>query len=383
MVRMQTPAVRTAAISPLLLLFASTGWAQSPPVRMPRVMLSAGLGGTADHDTSAPLRSLALELLATRNLVLEAEAMQWDMSVDREDPGFRYNGPNGQPIVSGPHLYYDANQGWSAGANLLYRSEPKWVSAYVGGGAFFAQQRWSTGFIAGPCVAPGNERYCPQSRRYEQTNVGVKLQAIAGADVRIAGPLRAYGSLQFTSLEQGNVRANAGIRVVARTASLADEAKRRLRRVGGVPLTREREKELAGAQVRVTLASGARRHGDFVALNETGLVVREKYVDRRYPLGDVLIVETAHHTARHAAIGGAIGGFLFGYLASCASGEGCWYEIGAVFAGIGAGAGGLIGAIYDWKTARSHVIYAASSPPVRVVPLLAPGGGGVAVALNF
>ena len=189
--------------------------------------------------------------------------------------------------------------------------------------------------------------------------------------------------LQFTSLEQNNARANAGVRVVARTASLADEARRRLRRVAAAPLTREREEELAGARVRLTLASGVRRHGDFVALDETGLVVREKHVDRRYLLGDVLIVETAHQTARNAAIGGAIGGFLFGYLASCAGGEGCWHEIGAMFAGIGAGEAGLIGAIYDWKTAKSHVIYAASSPPVRVVPLLAPGGGGVAVALNF
>ncbi len=132
-------------------------------------MLSVGVGGTADFDSpAAPLRSVALELLATRNLVLEAEAMQWDMSADREDPGFRYNGPNGQPIVSGPHRYYDANEGWSAGANLLYRWEPKWVSAFVGGGAFFAQQRWNAGFVAGPCVAPGNERFCPQSRRYEE-----------------------------------------------------------------------------------------------------------------------------------------------------------------------------------------------------------------------
>jgi hypothetical protein len=49
----------------------------------------------------------------------------------------------------------------------------------------------------------------------------------------------------------------------------------------------------------------------------------------------------------------------------------------------GAGAGALIGAIYDWKTARSHMIYAASLPPARVMPLLAPGGAGVAVAGKF
>jgi hypothetical protein len=161
----------------LLLVHSPSAWAQSRNRQMPRVMLSVGIGGTADHDSSAPLRSVALQLMATRNLVLEAEAMQWDMSSER-DVSF------GPPIVSGPHRFYDANQGWSAGANILYWWDPKWVSAFVGGGAFFAQQRWSTSFDAGPCVAPGNERFCPQSRRYEQTNVGIRVQAVASGAAR-------------------------------------------------------------------------------------------------------------------------------------------------------------------------------------------------------
>jgi hypothetical protein len=344
-------------------------------------MLTVGIGGAADHDTSSPLRTVALELLATRNLVLEAEAMQWDMSSEY-GVSFSSGGPNGQPMNSGPHVYYDTNEGWSAGTNLLYRWQPEWVSAYVGGGAFFAHQRWSTGFIAGPCVAPGNERYCPQSRRFEQTNVGVRLQAVAGADVRVAGPLRAYGSLQFTSLEQNNVRATAGVRVVARTTPLADEAKRRLRGLSAVALTPEREEEIAGKKVRVTLASGAQRHGNFVALDGTRLIVRDKRVDRSYPIDEVLIVETTRHTARNAAIGGAIAGFLLGFFASCAYDEGCYVEIGAALAGFGAGAGGLIGALYDWKTARSHIVYTASRPVVRVTPLMGPGSG-LTMTLNF
>lgn len=368
----------------LLLVHSPSAWAQSSALQMPRVMLSVGIGGTAGHDSSAPVRAVALELLATRNLVLEAEATQWDMAAER-DASFRSNGPNGQPIVSGPHQYYDANQGWSAGGNLLYRWQPQWVSAFVGAGAFFAQQRWSSGFIAGPCVAPGNERFCPRDWRYEQTNVGVRVQAVAGVDARVAGPVRAYGSLQFTSLEQNNVRATAGVRVVARTSPLPDEATKRLRRIAAVPLTPERVEQLEGARVRVTLSSGIRRHADFVALNENSLVVRHNLVDTTYPLMDVLIVETAHHKARNGAIGGAIAGFLLGYVASCAldDGGGCYPEFAVALAGFGAGAGGLVGALIDWKHARSHVIYAASSPRARVTPLLAPGGTGVAVALSF
>ena len=380
---MHARAVLTAATGSLLLFHSSSAWAQSAALQMPKVMLSVGVGGTADHDTSAPVRAVALELLATRNLVLEAEVMQWDMSTEREE-SFRFTGPNRQPLNSGPHRFYDANQGWSGGANLLYRWDPKWVSAFVGGGAFFAHQRWSTGFDAGPCFAPGNERFCPQSRRYEQTNVGVRVQAVTGVDARVAGPLRAYGSLQFTSLEQNNARATAGVRVVARTSPLADEAKRRLRRTAAVPLTPEREEQLEGARVRVTLASGIRRRGDFVALDGTTLVVREQLIDRSYPIGDVLIVETVHHKARNGAIGGAIAGFLLGYVASCALvEEGCYVEFGAALAGFGAGVGGLVGALVDWKNASSHIIYTASSPSPRVTPVLAPGGAGVAVKLKF
>ena len=101
-------------------------------------------------------------------------------------------------------------QGWSAGANLLYRWQPKWVSAFVVGGAFFAQQRWST---------------------------------------------------------------------------------------------------------------------------------------------------------RNGAIGGAIAGFLLGYVASCALDEGCYPEFGIALAGFGAGAGGLIGALIDWKNAGAHIIYALKRGP--------------------
>jgi hypothetical protein len=93
----------------LLLVHSASASAQLPPLQMPRVMLSIGIGRTADHDTSAPVRAVALELLATRNLVLEAEATQWDMSAER-DASFNSNGPNRQPIDSGPHRYYDANE---------------------------------------------------------------------------------------------------------------------------------------------------------------------------------------------------------------------------------------------------------------------------------
>jgi hypothetical protein len=186
------------------------------------------------------------------------------------------------------------------------------------------------------------------------------VQAVAGADVRVTGPLRGYGSLQFTSLEQNNMRATAGVRVVARTSPLADEAKRELRRVAPASLTPERNEQLEGARVRVTLASGIRRHGDFVAIDDTSVVVRDKLVDMRYALNDVLMVETAHHKARNGAIVGAIAGFLLGYVASCAldDGSGCYPEFGAALAGFGAGAGGLAGALSDWRTANSHVIYA-------------------------
>jgi len=204
--------------------------------------------------------------------------------------------------------------------------------------------------------------------------------------VQVAGPLRAYGSVQFTTMEHAFLRWSGGVRVVAASRSAAPRAARRgLAEPSDVP-SAERQTELRGKQVRVTFADGVRTQMRFVSIEAEGLTAEKGGRNEIYSLDRIATVETVHHTARRAAIIGAIAGFVGGYLGSCGGGdeEDCWPEIGALFAGIGAGSGALIGAAYDSLTASRHVIY--SGAPNRVaslMPLITHRGGGLGVAFSF
>ena len=124
----------------------------------------------------------------------------------------------------------------------------------------------------------------------------------------------------------------------------------------------------------------------FVSIDSARLTADRRGRNEMYSLDQIARVETVHHTARRAAIIGAVAGFVGGYLGSCGSGdeEDCWPEIGALFAGIGAGGGALIGAAYDSATASQHVIYTRGLGfGVRLSPLVTRGGGGIGLAFGF
>jgi hypothetical protein len=139
-------------------------------------------------------------------------------------------------------------------------------------------------------------------------------------------------------------------------------------------------------QIRVTFVDGARTQMRFVSIDAVGLTAQTRGHTEMYSLDRLATVETVHHTARRAAIIGAIADFVGGYVGSCGSGdeEDCWPEIGALFAGIGAGSGALIGAAYDAANASRHVIYAgAPNRGASLLPLVMHGRGGVGVAVRF
>jgi hypothetical protein len=357
------------------------------PLRIPQLMVSVGLGTSYDPGSPIdrqPMQTAAVEFLATRNIVVEAELARWAATWDRQSPGFPLRGPAGQTGFSGGRSDRGSTEGWLAGLNLLYRSEPKRVSAFVGGGPLFGHETWHQALRYDGCQAPGFELYCPRPTGYDVDRSVLKFQAVTGADVKVAGPIHAYGSIHFTTMRQAYFRTAAGIRVVARTQSAA--SRRRARDINAPALAPERQAKLSGADVRVTLFNGARPRGRFMSLTSTEIVVRQKAGEEvRYPLDQVLRVDEVRHTARKAAIIAAVSGFVAGYLLSCGGGdeEDCWPEVGAMFAGIGAGAGGLIGAAWDHSHAAAHVIYAASPSSVRLAPLVSPRGAGVGLAVRF
>ncbi len=136
-----------------------------------------------------------------------------------------------------------------------------------------------------------------------------------------------------------------------------------------------------GKEVRVTSMNGGRRKGRLVSLSTSEVVFSEHGENVSMALGEVRKVETVHHMARNAAIAGAVGGFIVG----C---KGCGEDsskavTGAVFGGIGAGAGAIIGALISMAAADRHVVYAASTPSVRIVPMITPTRSEVSLAMSW
>ena len=362
---------------------------QVPAFRMPSVMVSAGFGSAndpagAEETNLKPMQTFSVQFLPTRHFVMEAELGRWETVWDRRLPNAIYF-PGGQTI-SGERAQSGAIEGWSAGMNLLYRTEPRRVSAFVGGGPLFGSERYAFSERVEGCVPQAAIRDCAPPNEYDYQATAWAVQAVTGADVQVAGPLRAYGSVQFTTMDHAYFRWSGGVRVVAASRSAAPRPAHRQQAAPSSVPSADRQAELRGKQVRVTFADGVRTQMRFVSIDAEALTAESRGQNETHSLNRIAKVETVHHTARRAAIIGAIAGFVGGYLGSCGGGdeEDCWPEVGALFAGIGAGTGALIGAGYDAVTASRHVIYPGGrNRSASLTPLIAHHGGGVGVAVSF
>ena len=107
-----------------------------PALRMPTVMVSVGFGSAkdpkgAEETNRKPMQTFSVQFLPTRHFVMEAEFGRWETAWDRRLPNYV---PGGGQAISGERVLSGAIEAWSAGMNLLYRTEPRRVSAFVGGG---------------------------------------------------------------------------------------------------------------------------------------------------------------------------------------------------------------------------------------------------------
>ena len=226
---------------------------QAPALRMPSVMVSAGFGSAndprgAEATNLKPMQTFSVQVLPTRHFVMEAEFGRWETVWDRRLPNSIYF-PNGQAI-SGERVLSGAIEGWSAGMNLLYRTEPRRVSAFVGGGSFFGSERYAYNERVEGCVPQtAIHDWCAPTYENDHQDSAWRFQAVTGADIGVAGPLRAYGSVQFTTMNHAYVRWSGGVRVVAASRSAAPRAARHaLAEPNSVP-SAERQTELRGKQV--------------------------------------------------------------------------------------------------------------------------------------
>ena len=115
------------------------------------------------------------------------------------------------------------------------------------------------------------------------------------------------------------------------------------------------------------------------------LLLRDGGQDIRYPLDQVLLVETVHNTALKAALLGGGVGLAAGLLVAGALFPDS--ETAGGFADampyIGTGAGAIIGALMDMAAADKHVVYAATARTVRVAPTLTPTRAGGTLTVRW
>ena len=144
----------------------------------------------------------------------------------------------------------------------------------------------------------------------------------------------------------------------------------------------------------VNLASGGHRQGELLSLTATDVVIANEGQTLTFSLDQVSRVERKTHHVRNGVLWGLSVGFAGGYLGSCGGGdeEDCWPEFGALFAGIGAGTGALIGAGMNRTSAENRVLYSAPrssvpvAPPGRTIvatPLVSPTHAGAALSLRW
>ena len=338
--------------------------AQSTPtdsLRIPALMISVSAGGAGDMGDwrdAGPVQVASAQFLVGRHLAVEGEVTHWKTHMTNLRPISQAGGGScltnppaaecgmrqpGTP-PSGFEFVLETDEGWSSGVNLLFRSEPqRRVSGFGGGGAFVGQRRGRA--LGG--------------------------QALGGADVRVSGPLRAYADLRFIAMA-GQVRlaATGGVRVVAHARPAVTDVQRRIQRPIQATVA---PAEAAGKTVRVSLASGARRHGRFISLSASELLLRDGGQDIRYPLDQVVLVETVHRTALKAALIG----FGVGLAAGIPIDRALDFDgaIGLPMPFIGAGAGAIIGALMDMAAADTHV--------VQIAPTLTPTRAGGTLTVRW
>ncbi len=256
----------------------------------------------------------------------------------------------------------------NVGANLLMRTGGPRLNVFYGGGlgVHHADTRMRSDTRCEARAAGGCDGR-PDTTNDERTaGSGPSWQLVGGVETRIAPRLSAFGGLRWLTANTGDTGLGAlgGIRAALQAS----------------PVQPQR-----APTVRVSLASGGRRIGKLVSFSSSEVVVMEEGRTQTFPLDQVSRIERRTHHVRNGVLWGLILGFAGGYLGSCGGGdeEDCWPEVGALFAGVGAGTGALIGAGINLATAESRVLYSTQESAVFAIPLLVPRGAGVAVALSF
>jgi hypothetical protein len=263
------------------------------------------------------------------------------------------------------------HEAFNASVNLVMRTGRGRLKLFFGGGAGFHDAETHMHFDT-HCEARragGCDGQLDSSVTIPMDGSGPSWQLVGGVESRIAPRLTAFGGARWltTSLRAGDtgLGAVAGVRAALRASA---------------PTPPRR-----GPDVTVRLADGGRLQGELTSLTATEIVLAGRGRTRAFPLNQVSRVERKTHNVRNGVLWGLVIGFAGGYLSSCGGGdeEDCWPEAGALFAGIGAGTGALIGTGMNRASAESRVLYPAPTSSIAIAPRVSPSGAGVNVTVGF
>ena len=260
----------------------------------------------------------------------------------------------------------------NVGANLVMRTGGPRLKVFFGGGLGVHHARTQMRFDTRcePRAAGGCDGRPDTTNAQTTAGSGPSWQLVGGLDTRIASRLTAFGGVRWltTSFIAGDTGLGAlgGVRVALR---------------GQEPVAARRR----GYAVRVNLTHGDALDGTLVSLTSSEVVIERDGWTGAFPLDQVSRVKRRTHHVRNGVLWGMVLGFAGGYVGSCGDGdeEDCWPEIGALFAGIGAGAGALIGGGVNRATAGSQVLYPAPDSSISVTPRVSPSRAGVDMTVRF
>lgn len=344
--------------------------------RLPVVTFGAGIGPLGNGELST---SFVAQGFLSRGLVFQVDGIRWGTNESRAVSTTKY----------GTQSFHRHRSGWAAGASLLFRTRPRRVSWFGGGGIAILETVEHDRYAIEGCVPPPSEpllcddfTFSTNNSRDQQT----VLRVLTGADVRIAGPVSAYGLFEFTGLE-GLARLSAGVRVAVWSRDAArfdDEPLRRLHATGvnTVPLDQAR-----GKKVQMLFVSGSQRTAVLVDLTPTDVAVRESSSTAivRYPLEQLRLVKIVRNTPLKAGlIGFGIGTGAGFVLALASGGDAIDGMATAPLLGAMAGAGSaLIAALVTRSPAASNVVWIETKRSVSVAPIITPNTLGVGGAIRW
>jgi hypothetical protein len=360
-----------ALVFAIAVLTPSPAAAQAIDDGRPPVMVSVGGGVLMPY--SYPERPTAdlfvsVQVPVSKSLILEGQVVR--STSDHTRSGY-FDNRSDRPFF--PFTTVETNhEALNVGGNLLMRTGGRRLKLFFGGGAGFhdAETRMRFDTRCEPRVAGGCDGRPDTTNEHRFAWSGPSWQLVGGVDARIAPRLTAFGSARWltTSLEAGDTGLGAlgGIRVALRDQETADS------RPGG-------------PAVRVRFIGGDPREGELVSLTSSDVVIARDGQTQTFPLDQVSRVERTTHHVRNGVLWGLVLGFAGGYFGSCGGGdeEDCWPEVGALFAGIGAGTGALIGAGINRATAESRVLYSNPAASVSMAPRVSPSRAGVELTVAF